>query len=132
MSNVTIYAVSRGEYDDYEIVALCSTRELAQELVDKYEESECGRYMGIEEYILDGYRDHTFVRIYCVALDENGAFHKQWDFMTLASSGEDQSGSGHFGSSFGPGFRGRSAVSFGDAQRLALEFFVKHKEDVGD
>lgn len=57
----TIYAVTEGNYSDYHVVALFSTRERAEELtrtLTRLNEGECAR---VEEFYLDTWHDTGMV-----------------------------------------------------------------------
>ena len=48
-----MYVVTSGEYSDYGIDAIFSSKELAQKFIDSFEDRSYSRFNGIEEYPLD-------------------------------------------------------------------------------
>jgi hypothetical protein len=69
----TIYAVSSGSYSDYSIVALFSTRELAQTFMDRHDRGH-DAWNEIEEFALDEGVEHMRQGMarYSVRMGENG------------------------------------------------------------
>ena len=67
----TIYVVTSGEYSDYSIRALFSTKELAQDFIDIQPNPQ---YHRIEEYEIDKFERHIRedMRCYRVAMDIDG------------------------------------------------------------
>jgi hypothetical protein len=60
----SIYVLTEGDYSDYHIVGVYSTKELAKEAQSLYEHSQ------IEEYDLDNIPEYF---VYCWAVDEDHA-----------------------------------------------------------
>lgn len=48
-----VYAISRGEYDEYHIIAIYSDKTKAQEVCQKFREVEPDEVFNVEEYELD-------------------------------------------------------------------------------
>ncbi len=122
MSGVIVYVVTEGEYSDYRIEGLFSTREMAQAYLDR---SKHGyqRNRKIEEYHLDELRDHELVKVYCVEVDEKGRFKRQWDYQRLQPPGNYREANLTLGGARGAS--GYSTIAATDAQHLAAGVLKK-------
>ena len=101
MESRKIYLVSKGDYSDYHIVSVFSTKELAELYVSKFSKL-ISRYdeFSIEEYDIDSFATELINKFpFIIAIDKEGnttnVTNFYWDFedgksdLSLAKSGDE-------------------------------------------
>lgn len=122
MARIKLYAVSEGEYSDYRIRAIFSTRTKAQAFIQR------GGGDDVEEYVLDEMEGWGKRRRYrCKIRLDSGAVVQEWDYEALAPlharSEKSQQSNGEI--------LATSLVSPEHARKLAAEARQAHLRNAG-
>lgn len=130
----TIYAVSDGEYSDYGILALFSTREKAERYIEKHKEAD--QYLSnpnIEEYELDSEDAKVFKKVYSIVMDVStgNVTHKRRNVVFMDEHKKTYCNFSIYETKLVPGLTAGSEISYEHATKVAAEKRLFFLSEIG-
>lgn len=117
MPATIIYAVTSGEYSDYGIEGVFSTRSLAEGFIEKQDEED-RRSFDIAEWVLDEKRDHVKRMEYRAILGNDGNVGESYETNREVFAGPNDRGESETSEGYSTGI---SYISAEHAKKLAVE-----------